>query len=46
MQFPSLTPTVETSSVIDNKSSNPSAAKPRTDVMPAVTPIQPSPSIV
>ena len=48
MQFPSLTPTVETSSAIDNISSNPSAAKPHIDVVPllAVTPIQPSPSIV
>ena len=48
MQFPSLTTTVETFSVIDNISSNRSAAKPHIDVVPllAVTPIQPSPSIV
>ena len=39
MKFQSLTPTVETSSVIDNISSNPSAAKPHKDVVPAVTPI-------
>ena len=48
MQFPSLTPTVETSSVIHNISSSPSAGKPRIDVVPllAITSIQPSPSIV
>ena len=37
---------VEKSSVTDNISSNPPAAKPHIDVVPAVTPIQPSPSIV
>lgn len=48
MQFPSLTPTVETSSVTKDINYNPSPPKPRIDVVPllAVTPIQPSPSVV
>lgn len=48
IQFPSLTPAVETSSVTNDINCNLSPPKPHIDIvlLLAVTPIQPSPSVV